>query len=513
MVLCWRAVRGFSAMALLSAALICTGCGVKSSAITPTTPPCTVVTDPSVTPILLTLTDDATSNGLVSFYANIAEVQITPRNGCASTLYQSTSTYEITHLAGTSRYLTMTGLGQSSYINIIVNLTNPFITYIGATGATVTEAFPSVTATAQINFASLLTVDTTPLEITLDFNLEKSVVLDPTTGAMTLTPTFTATALPIAATSPDLGTGLLETVLGSVTKYTGSALSLTSDVTQTTIGCNLTGATTVVNDGSTTGFPQGSLVRVDMAAQRDSSIDCVRIEAVNSAIDAYAVAGTLNSYRGGISPYQFTLAMQEGTGAGVSPNFIGHGINVNFDSPAATFAVDWDGMDQTNLGFTPLFNDATFFPAQYVEASSSLPLTTTGNDVGPVPGSLITVAAMNAQRVTLRKQQEDGTPSSVVTNSNGVTTFILTLDPSTVFAQYTALPVEPTGFVPTINVIVPASVTINGSLTVPIAGAPVGSLPYVDVRGLLFLNGASYTLVAQRVTATLPPVQPVSSSL
>jgi hypothetical protein len=110
-----------------------------------------------------------------------------------------------------------------------------------------------------------------------------------------------------------------------------------------------------------------------------------------------------------------------------------------------------------------------------------------------------------AQRVTLRKQQEDGTPSSVITDSNGVTRFVLTLDPSTVFAQYTALPVEPTGFVPTINVVVPASVTISGSLTTPIAGAPADSLPYVDVRGLLFLNGATYTLIAQRVTATLPP--------
>ncbi len=508
MVFAWRGLRGLSVVALLVAALGWTGCGVKSVATTPTVP-CTVSTSPTVTPILLTLTDDATSNGLVSFFANISQVQITPRNGCASTLYRSASSFEITHLAGTSRFLTMTGLPQDSYIHIIVTVTNPLITYINAAGATVTAQFPAFTGSAQINFASLLTVDTTPLEITLDFNLEKSVVLDPATGAMALTPTFTAIALPIAASSPDLGTGLLETILGSVKKYTASALTLTTDVAQTTMSCSITNTTTVVNYSASTGLPQGALVRVDMAAQRDSSIDCLRIEAVNSSNIGYAMAGTLNSYRGGISPYQFTLAMQEGSGAGVSPNFVGSGINVNFDAtggfPAAVFAVDWDGMDQTNLGFTPVFSAATFFPAQYVEASSSIPLVTTGNDVGAVPGSLITVAAMRAQQVTLRKQQEDGTSSNVSTDSNGVTSFVLTLDPSTVFAQYTALPVEPVGFVPTINVVVPASVTINGSLTTPIAGAPAGSLPYVEVRGLLFLNGATYTLVAQRVTATLPP--------
>ena len=64
------------------------------------------------------------------------------------------------------------------------------------------------------------------------------------------------------------------------------------------------------------------------------------------------MAGTVNSFRGSLSPYQLTLDMQEGTGAGVSPQFIGREINVDFYS-TTNFAVDWDGMDQTNLGFTP----------------------------------------------------------------------------------------------------------------------------------------------------------------
>ncbi len=350
-----------------------------------------------------------------------------------------------------------------------------------------------------------MNVDTTALEITLDFNLEKSVVLNPATGAMTLTPVFTATALPIAASSPTLDTGLLESVLGSVSKDANSVLTLTTDVAQNSLSCNLTSSTTAVNFTALSALPAGTLLRVDMAAQPDSSIDCVRVEEVNPSNVAYAMAGTINSYRGGTVPYQLTLAMQDGTGAGVSPEFIGSGINVNFDSPAATFAVDWDGMDQTNLGFTPLFSAATFFPAQYVEASSSFPLLTNGNDVGTLPGSMTTVAAMNAQQITLRKQAEEGTPSNVTTDSNGVTRFVLTLASNSVFAQYTALPVEPTGFVPTINVVIPASVTVDGSLTTPLAGAPAGSSPYVQVRGLLFLNGGAYTLVAQRVTETLPP--------
>jgi hypothetical protein len=107
--------------------------------------------------------------------------------------------------------------------------------------------------------------------------------------------------------------------------------------------------------------------------------------------------------------------------------------------------------------------------------------------------------------LTLRKQNEEGTVSSVSTNTNGVTSFVLTLAANSVFATYTALPVEPAGFVPTITVIVPAGATIDGSLTSTITGAPAGSLPYVKVRGLLFLSGGTYTLVAQRVRATLPP--------
>jgi hypothetical protein len=491
-------------MALLLSVFCLAGCGVKSTSSS-TVPPCTGTGSATTTPILLTLTDDASSNAIVSFYANISSVQITPRDGCASTLYSSTSTIEMTHLAGSTQYLTLTGLSQNSYKNIILTIADPFVTFIDSTGATVTKEFPTLTASAEIDFLSLLNVDTTPLEITLDFNLEKSVVLDPTAATLTLTPTFTATALPIGATSPTIGTGLLETVLGTVGIYNNGVLELNTDVAQIPMACNILASTAAVNYSPSAGLPQGALVRVDMAAQRDSSIACTRIEAINQSNFAYAMAGTLNSFRGGPSPYQMTLAMQEGTGAGVSPNFIGRGINVNFDSPPATFAIDWDAMDQTNLGFVPVFNVASFFPAQYVEASSSVPLVTSGNDIGKIPGSLATIAAMNAQQITLRKQDEQGSVSNVATDTNGVTRFLLTLPANGVFATYTLLPIEPSAFVPTITVVVPASVAINGSLTTPIAGAPPGSLPYAKVRGLLFLNGTTYTMVAQRVTATLPP--------
>ena len=73
-----------------------------------------------------------------------------------------------------------------------------------------------------------------------------------------------------------------------------------------------------------------------------------------------------------------------------------------------------------------------------------MPLLTTGNDISTIPGSMITVAAMNAAQITLRKQEEEGSVSNVATDGNGVTRFTLTLDPGRVFAQYTALPVEPT---------------------------------------------------------------------
>jgi hypothetical protein len=491
--------------ALLACVFSWTGCGVKStSAATPIEQPPTAPGSATTTPILLTLTDDTSSSGLVSFHANIAQVQITPRDGSDSTLYSSTSTLELTHLAGSTQYLTMTGLSQNSYKNIIVSVTDPLITYIDSTGATVTEEFPSFTGSAEIDFSSLLIVDTTPLEITLDFNLEQSVVLDPLTGIMTLTPVFTATALPIAAASPNIGTGLLETVLGTVGSYANSVLTISPGVAQNTLSCNIVGATTAVNYSASAGLLRGALVRVDIAAQPDSSLTCVRIEAVNPSNVAYAMAGTVNSYRGGPSPYQLTLVMQESSGAGVSPQFIGDGINVNFDSTTA-YAVDWDGMDQTNLGFTPLFGAAAFFSAQYVEASSSVPLLTTGNDIGALPGSMTTVAAMNAEKITLRKQAEEGTVSHVTTDPNNVTRFVLTPAANSIFAQYTALPVEPTGFVPTMTVVVPAGATIDGSLSTVVTGAPAGSLPYVQVRGLLFLSGSTYTLVAQRVTATLPP--------
>ena len=109
----------------------------------------------ATTPILLTLTDDTTSDGIVSFYANISQVQITPRSGSDATLYSSTSTLEMMHSAGSTQYLTMTGLSQNSYKNIIVTITDPLITYIDSTGATVTEEFPNYSGSAEADFSSL----------------------------------------------------------------------------------------------------------------------------------------------------------------------------------------------------------------------------------------------------------------------------------------------------------------------------------------------------------------------
>lgn len=507
--------RGLCASALLAAVTLCTNCGVKSTASSPTS-----VSDPTspgttaTTPVLLTLTADGTESGIVSFFANIAQVQITPRQGNPVTLYNSASNFELTRLTGTSRYLTMTAIPPDSYTKINVTLTEPWITYINDKGKTIagSPAY-NYSGSAEVDFPELLTVGSAPLEINLDFKLDNSSVLDATAGTLTLTPAFDSSELAVNATTPTVGTGLLETIPGTVTQYANGVLGITSDVAQTSMNCNITSATNIVNYSASAGLPRGALVRVDMAAQTDSSLNCLRVEAVNSSNLAYAVAGTVNSYRGGLAPYQLTLAMQEGTGAGVSPEFQGQGINVNFDSPAATFAIDWDGMDQTNLGFTPEFSATNFFPGQYVEASSSIPLVISGNDVGDdVAGSMTTVAAMAAQQITLRKQAEEGTPSDLATDANGVTTFTLAVPTTSVFAQYTAVPNEPSGFVPTIQVVVPAGAMINGSLTTPLPGAPTGSTPYVEVRGLLFLTGNTYTMVAQRVTAILPPSDSTTSS-
>ncbi len=134
---------GWFAMALLAGVLSWSGCGVKSTQSTSTVAPPDPPGSTTVTPILLTLTDDASSNGLVSFYANIAQVQITPRQGSASTLYTSSSTVEITHLAGSAKYLTMTGIAPNSYTKINVTVTDPLITYIDALGSPSPRSFPA----------------------------------------------------------------------------------------------------------------------------------------------------------------------------------------------------------------------------------------------------------------------------------------------------------------------------------------------------------------------------------
>lgn len=504
-----RCLRRSGCFVLAALIVFCAACGVKDTTSGGTTTTSSSGTT-TTAPLLLSLTTTGTNAGIVSLYATVSQVTLTPYSGSGTvTVYTGTTPVELTRLDGATRYLARVALPSGSYTKATATLTDLLVTYINSDGDTVTEEFPSASGTFSALFPELVTVGTAPVEVSLNLDLQNSLALTAASGTLAITPTMSVSEASVASV-PGFQDGLLEGVTGTVAGYSSSLLKLTTDVGAFAFNCNITSSTTTSDYTASSGLAQGALVRASLALNSGSNFDCESIEALDSSNISFALAGTVNSIRGTTSPYQFTLVQQDATGAGTTANDDGHGINVNLS--AATFDVDWEGISQTNLGFTPTFGLTTLFPSQYVEAVSDSSLLTTGTNVGTIADSLTTVAAMNATTVTLRKQGIEGTPSSVVVDANNVTTFTLTVGSDSVFAQYTASPSNASTFKPTIQVVVPAASTITGSLTTSLADAPADTDPYVQVRGLLFLNGTTYTMVAERVTAILPPTDTSSSS-
>jgi hypothetical protein len=149
-------------------------------------------------------------------------------------------------------------------------------------------------------------------------------------------------------------------------------------------------------------------------------------------------------------------------------------------SPTATFNIDTDNVDMSNLSFTAVFNDSTVLKGQRVDAVSSTGMMQGGGMGGMMGGGTVT-----ASEIDLEQQGLSGAVSGYP-GTGAPTTFTLTVATDSVFATLTG-----TTF---ITVFQQPGTELRGMTTITNGST-------VHVRGLLFFDAGIYKLVAGRIMA------------
>lgn len=449
-----------SLVSVLAGALV--GCGGEGATMQSSTPMVTPVgAQSSATVINIS---DAPSDRLIGFELTVNSVTLTKSDGTSASVLTTPRRVELTHLAGTTEALVLSALPQGTYINAVVAVSDPEVTFINNAGQPVEKVLSTFTTTVTVPIGPPLVVGTAPVVLTFDVNAQNSVAIDLTSGNITVTPAFTlsSSALPPAGHEgeEDADDGEFEHIVGQVTAV--SANSFTIKVGQSGLPLSFTvNSSTRFEDGATfASVVVNSLVRVEGVTQPDGSALATDVELVGANLEQ-ETEGVITAVSG--NPVSsFSVALQDGSGGMITTGMLGSSLTVQI-TPATDFRLDNGNIDLGGMSLPP-FSAASLSKAQRVEADGAL-----ANGV------------LSASRVKLEQQALTGTISAF-SNSQ----FTLTVPSDSAFTLLTGM----------------TSVSVFTGRSTSVDHVSLTNGTTVKVRGLLLLSPSqgSYILVASRVT-------------
>jgi hypothetical protein len=314
--------------------------------------------------------------------------------------------------------------------------------------------------------------------LNLDMNMASSVSIDQS-GNVTITPTMTASMNPGGTgNSQDPKNGGMEHMIGTVMSSSGNSFAMSMMQSSANISVSTGSSTQFEGMGGMGSMSNGMIVMVDATMQADGTFMAQKVDSVMS-MSGGAMAGGLVTSATGSPVTQLTLAMQDGAGSGMMGSYLGDSTTVDV-SPTATFNIDTDSVDMSNLPFTPTFDGTTILKGQCIRAVSSSGMMSGGGMGGMMGGGTIT-----ASEIDLEQQGLGGTVSGY-SGASAPTTFTLTLSSDSAFATLTGT-TSITVFQQTGTELWGLTTLSNGST--------------VHVRGLLFINAGAYEFVADRIMA------------
>lgn len=413
---------------------------------------------------------DAPLDRVLAFEITVMSVTLTDASGATTSVLKSPTEVELTHLAGTFEPLSFESLPQGTYTRATITVASPDLTYINPLTGLIVETHPTLAATtATVSFPSGgIAVGSGPTSLNFDFNLANSLAFDASNN-VTVTPVFAVSAATVASNlqEQDTDNGEVEGVSGAVVSTTGSTIVISSEESGIQLSIVTDANTSYEGVGGLSSIKSGEIVQIDASTNTDGSFLAKKIEIEDDQTNGLEAQGIVTSVAG-IPTASFKVLVQDEASsapAGSQPA-LGTEVAVTVSGNTA-YDANVDHAEMDGLPFTPVFDGNTLAPAQRVETDVDSPNAT----------------ALLARRVRLQQQSLSGIVSAYNV-SNGRGSFTLTLASDSMFAKLTGLT--------TVTVYQqPKSLLKNIS--------SINNGDSLMVRGLLFLAGTQYRLVASHL--------------
>ena len=393
---------------------------------------------------------DATNDAVAKFELTVSSITLTGVSPTSNTnnLLASPVEFEFSHSAGAMEPVSLSKVPAGTYSGATVTWGSPEA--VALVNGVPTKLTPSPTSgTANVTFSSNITIGTTQTFLNFDLDLTKSLTISGTSA--TISPTFnvTASAVPAAQGGEDDHDGEMDEVHGKVTGITAPKFTV-----QTQSGASIdftTDANTKFNDGiaQLSDLKVGDLVEVDATTQSDGSHLATKVEREGSNAGEEA-EGLINKLNNPLTTITIVHQLDSNSTSN-APTTVDITVNSN-----TQYIVHAD-----KLGVTGTFDATHIGTGQRIEADAD-------GQASPI----------TARKVQLREQALIGT----ISNLSG-STFTLTPSSTSAFAQQA-----------------PANTTVAVTIA---SGAKQQVTPAngatVRVRGVVFVNGAAYTMTATRI--------------
>jgi Domain of unknown function (DUF5666) len=420
-------------------ALTLAGCGGNSSS----TPP--LQTTGTSTQIGF---GDAVNDNVAKFELTVTAITLTGVAPTANTgnLLAAPGEIEFVHTAGTVEPFSVGKIPPGTYSGATLTVSNPEVTVVNA-GVVSKPAATLASPTVTVTFASNVTVGTTPFFLNFDLDITKSLDLTKTPVAVTPTLTVTTSTVPADQNGEDHDNGENDDVHGTVT-----AIAAPNFTISTKSGASIvlaTDANTKFKDGITqlSDLKVNDIVEVDAVTKTDGTKLATKVEREGGQ-NGEEAEGIISAVDTPLT--KITIAHQvDSTSSTTAPTTVDITVNAS-----TVYSVRADKLNVT----APLFDATHIGPGQRIEADAD----------GTAP--------IVAKKVKLREQALVG----VVSNSTA-SGFTLTPSATSAFATLSKTP--------------SVAVTFAGGSKQVVAPTNAAT---IRVRGLVFVNGTTYSMIAVR---------------
>jgi hypothetical protein len=388
---------------------------------------------------------------IVKFELTVSSITLTGASGTANTgnLLSGSGEVEFSHEAGSFEPLSLGHVPPGTYSGATVTVSNPEV--VAIVGGVPTQLSATLSSTTvNVTFSTNITIGTSPAFINFDLDLANSVTISGTSAMVSPKFSVSTSTVAVDQNSQTDENGGLDDLHGSVTSIAAPNFTIQTQAASITFATN---SNTAFNGGISqlSDLKVGDIVEVDGFTKTDGTQLATQVEK-ESDRQGEEVEGLISNLDSPLTTIT-VIDQQDTTGSSNMPVTVGVGVNAS-----TVYSVHPD-----KLSISPMPFDATHIgKGQRIEVDSL-------SSVGPIVAS----------RVKLREQALIG--SVAATPAPTASGFTLNLSSTSAFAVLSGATTVPVTFA--------SGATLK---VTPTAGATI------RVRGLVFLNGTTYSMIAIR---------------